>query len=551
VSPAGPSTRPARAVTIFAVALLVAGPPLDYLHYRHYPLLSLEVALPVVLWLACAIGIGYLLNRASRPARIIAFAFLLLVFFDLQFSHNVHLRFVLLFAGLLAVVWLLERHVETILAVSLAAFYLAGVPVSSRIKASRQDFSGMARDTMLPPVVYLIVDEHIGIEGWPAEFAETRDMQREVRQLYLDEGFRVFGRAYSEYNWTRFAIPAALNWKVPDPRTAEAEIVPGSEYALTANDLFQTLSERGYQIRVYQSSFLDFCDPDVYAIRSCRTHLGNSIRDIAVLDVALWTKVALLGMYYLEHDSPYYERARQIYSGIAGRHGGPRWELHNNWYAFPAAMDLLDSLREDLRANDSRGTLYFAHLLAPHGSYVVDATCRPWTFPGLERGGRAADQGRRTPAARAQLYTFYTAQVGCLNRHLAALFHVVDSTPALRRTVIVVHGDHGSRIALHNLRPGNLLLLQPSDLSDALFALFAIRAPGIPAGYDRRFVTLSELVGGAVESGFTRIDAPDFKPHVLKVWRGPHMPFATLTISDTALMLDPHAEAAVKNGRSR
>ena len=48
ISPASPRRVP-RAVTIFAIAAMVAGPPLEYLRYHHYPLLSPEVLLPTTL----------------------------------------------------------------------------------------------------------------------------------------------------------------------------------------------------------------------------------------------------------------------------------------------------------------------------------------------------------------------------------------------------------------------------------------------------------------------------------------------------------------------
>jgi len=258
----------------------------------------------------------------------------------------------------------------------------------------------------------------------------------------------------------------------------------------------------------------------------------------------------LVALFFLDENSHLYVRARDAYSNFMARHGQPRWEAPNGWYTFPAAMELLGQLQADLRADDPRGTLYFAHLLAPHDGLVVDSTCRPWTLRELQVG-RGADRGTRTPAERARKYGLYAAQVECLDRHVGALLRMIDSLPSGRQMVVIVHGDHGSWITLHDPYPKYISALQPSDLEDALSALFAIRAPAIPAGYDRRFAPINELVGRALASRFTRIDVPESEPHVVKMLEGWDLPFLTLRLADTALALAPGAEAPVKHGRSR
>ncbi len=524
--------RAPRWVTIFAIAALVWGPFLDYLWYNHYPLLTPEVLVPTALWLACAIGIGSLLNRAPRAVRIVVFAALLLAFVDCQLTYNTHYSLKVVALVLLAAVWLLERHLDKILAVSLGAFYLASIPTSSPVRARSLDLATAPHDTALPPVLYLILDQHIGMEGWPPEMASTRAARDQVQRFYLDRGFRLFGRAYSEFTHTASSIPATLNWPSEDPRADVVQIVPGQHYRLRVDGLFARLSGEGYRIRVYQSTYLDFCDPRAYHIRSCEVRPANSVRNISLLDLPPWSKAELVASFFLEHYSDIYLHLRAL---LAKRHGDASWEPPNGWYTFPAAMELMDRLRADLRTDDPRGTLYFAHLLAPHDGYVVDSTCHAWPVPEVQLG-RAPDRGTRAPAERARRYDLYAAQVGCLYRHLDALFRVVDSLPTSREMVIIVHGDHGSWITLHDPSPRNLPAMLPSDYTDALSALFAIRAPGIPPGYDRRLVSINELVGRAMESGFRRIEIPERERHVMKMHTGEGLPFVTLRLADTALV---------------
>ena len=539
-----PSPRPSRVTTIFAVAVLVAGPPLNYLRYHHYPLLAPEVLLPAGLWLLCSIVIGSGLNRAPRPVRMVAFTMLLLLFADLQFNWH-HAPVVVLAILAIAVgVWLLERHLETILALALAAFYLAALPSTSRTRASSTQFANIAPDTLLPPVVYLILDEHIGIEGWPKEFGVTREMERRVRAFYLDESFRLYGKAYSEFVNTDASIPAVLNWPVEEPHGITAELIPLHRYRPLSNELFRKLSAEGYRIRVYESTYMDFCDPKAYAVQSCEIQPANSIRNLSLHDdLSLWRRALLVGLYFLEAKSQVYARARDAYSAFAAsRPAWPRWSARIEHSEFPAAMKLLDRLQRDIRTDDPRGTLYFAHLLAPHNPYEVDSTCRSQTDPNLW----LEIQGTNTSAERALRYDLYAAQVRCLYRHLDALFRVVDSLPNGRRMVIIVHGDHGSRIVFHYPTAGSIPILVPSDFTDGFSALFAIRAPGIPAGYDRRFVPINELVGRALASRFASMDVPTLERHVLRIENGFHSPFVAVDLSDTSL-----APARREDGTSR
>ncbi len=530
------------------VAGLVGGPPLYYLHYHGYPLAGPEVLAPAVVGLLGAVLIGGVINRASRPTRIVAFALLLTVFADLQFSAAVDLSFKLVPVVMLAVVWLLEPHFEKIAGPALAVFYLASLPMHSSTRPSHVDFTAVHGDTLLPPVLYVILDEHIGDAGWPAEFASTRNMQRRVRQFYLDRDFRLFGAAYSEYGYTRFSIPATLNWTVADPRRADSVLVPGRRYRLTTDELFGRLSSEGYRIRVYQSSYLDFCDARAYRIRSCDTYPANGVRGISLLGIPWWEKLVLVATFYLEHDSHLYGRGREFYSRLTSGRRLPPWPEYRAWFSFPSAMRAADRLRADLQADDPRGTLYFAHLLAPHHSLLVNGACRFWGLNALA-GMSMSDEAARAPAVRAQQYDRYSAQVGCLYEHLRGLFSVIDSGPARREFVVIVHGDHGSRIALHDLTAPNLLRLQRSDVEDGLSTLFAVRAPAIAPGYDARRLALGSLVRRLVETRFCAVDLAKPRHPTVNLWAGPGLPFDQVPLADSGLALAglPGAQAPSEN----
>lgn len=58
---------------------------------------------------------------------------------------------------------------------------------------------------------------------------------------------------------------------------------------------------------------------------------------------------------------------------------------------------------------------------------------------------------------------------------------------------VLVHGDHGSRIALSVSKNGSANAPSDADLVDLHSVLFAVRAPGIDSGYEHSFRSIQAL----------------------------------------------------------
>jgi hypothetical protein len=59
---------------------------------------------------------------------------------------------------------------------------------------------------------------------------------------------------------------------------------------------------------------------------------------------------------------------------------------------------------------------------------------------------------------------------------------------------IIIHGDHGSRIYLHEPTRANRSKLLVSDYADAFSTLLAVKAPGVEPGYDLRSISIHDLL---------------------------------------------------------
>ena len=89
------------------------------------------------------------------------------------------------------------------------------------------------------------------------------------------------------------------------------------------------------------------------------------------------------------------------------------------------------------------------------------------------------------PEGRASRYRSYFRQVACALRQIDRLIEAIP--PGLRHdAIIIIQGDHGSRITL--VDPTTVANASParSDYLDAFSTMFAVRSPSIEPAYDSR-----------------------------------------------------------------
>ncbi len=139
--------------------------------------------------------------------------------------------------------------------------------------------------------------------------------------------------------------------------------------------------------------------------------------------------------------------------------------------------------------------MHFAHLLMPHGPYVFDAGCQ--LRPGVLKWRKNSPLHRKenTQSSRALRYRLYFDQVRCTTRRLQELFERMKSAGLFADALIIVHGDHGSRIFRVATRAKNKDRLARQDLLDGFSTLFAVRSPAVDGGLSERIRPVSGLLG--------------------------------------------------------
>jgi hypothetical protein len=424
----------------------------------------------------------------------------------------------MLFLVLCPVLWLLRQHAARIVSLMMAAALAVSLlPSRSRATSSVLASTGLpapaaAVEGAGPLIVHLVLDEYIGPEGLPEELAPA-GFKQQFQRFFLERGFRLFGKAYSEYSATLWSVSQLLNF-------APGEFVSGligpgpneGTYRLTRNAYFEHLLRLGYSIRVHQADYLYVCPDGMPA--SCVTHPTKSLDMLGRLDLPVRARMSIVAGTFLRL-SEAYSRAKDKYPNVRHRILAkgvplPAW----NWEQRPPApagtMPMFDAVAADL-SKARRGTFVYAHLLMPHFPYVYDANCRQRPM----REWRMRSDPDRTdvpggmtnvPEGRAERYAMYFQQMLCTQQKIDRMLQAIP--PALRQDAIVImQGDHGSRISLVDPMihvPASRLA--SSDYADHFSTLFAVRSPSLGAGYDSRMTPITCLLRTFAQSDFQSTD---------------------------------------------
>jgi hypothetical protein len=322
----------------------------------------------------------------------------------------------------------------------------------------------------------VILDEQWGIGGVraagdsvTAEFLST---------FYRDRGFEVFEGAYSRERWTRYAIPDLMSLgRAHGVREAAAH------FWIPRNPWFEWLAARGYQIRVVQTTHLDFCRAQGIAVAACRVLPATSIGNVGYLE-GRWLVRAVRTTRLILNSRSY------LHVRLRSRRDSPAWRTASVGRALRAVRDV----RAEMTRQPSRGTAYVIHVLMPHRPIEVDSACQA-RFP---RSDERWSRDSMSASDFASWRTAYAGQVRCVHRVLDELFRAADSATG-GAGIVIVHGDHGARM---NQGRGRLGQLEATQLNAVFSTLFAVRRPGVRPAMHRGAVPIQELFWTLVDSSF-------------------------------------------------
>lgn len=438
---------------------------------------SLEVLITYLLFLFTGIGVGLCIVFGGSLVRIIISAFLFLQLILIEFLSNqsisleslsnfsgyedVDLRnFVLVYLVILTMFYFIRKHVSAFLNIvflSLAAFVLVtgnGGPYSKKLSKSTASPA-----STLPPYVHIVLDENIGTEGIDATAAEGINFVTDWKSHYIENGFKVYGRAFSHHLDTSLSFSTFLNF---DPEETSRKFVRAGDkkFIITKNRLFEHLAHQGYQINVIQSPYLDLCSKsESYIVTSCNTYAQKLVQPLTSDAVDRNQLTSYIGgslrrmyvgeLFQLLHISPASLPEFEPLSGV-----------ENTMAAFNYIVEDLKQIQH--------GNAYFVHLILPHRPYLYDGNC----------------EMKNNKKSR---YEAYLDQLRCSQKLMAQLLEIFAANPVMKNSTIIIQGDHGSRIhinkKIHSIK-SKFSELDKSDMVQYFSTLMAIRSPQLKAGYD-------------------------------------------------------------------
>jgi hypothetical protein len=472
-------------------AVLIAS-LVNFLAYQQYPLLRPEIGIVVAALLAVAALVGAVYGASGHLVRALLQIYLVVVAVDLNTDGLAAI------AAAVAILLVFNRHAMLFLRITSAivavtALITANSGTSGAIAVAAADGEAVER----PALVHLVLDEHIGVEGILGDQPQKAALRAELKSFYTGNGFKLFGGAYGEYFRTVNAIPQMLNFGVEQPWRGDVE----DGVSLKENAYFDRLGELGYRIRVLQTDFLDYCSNA--AVSKCHSERAANVGAIIGSRMTVREKAWLIGLV-LANRSGMLWVGMDVYdtAAIWARQQGFAWPRATHEIPNFGARAALNHLAEELR-QARPGDAFFAHVLLPHSPYLLDRNCR------LRDDWREHVNDTLELRERA-----YTEQVSCATTKVRAALEAIAQSPAGANAIVIVQGDHGSRVFD---TPEHKGAFTDEELVAGYSTLFAIRAPGLEPGYDPRPLPAWALLDAAAWSEFKsaepRLDN-DFVPTV-------------------------------------
>ena len=382
-----------------------------------------------------------------------------------------------IFLAILGTCYLLQRHLHTIVAAVFGTMIVSTIALPTGTGGEPVQAGTLPKDLKnIPPVIHIILDEHIGIAGLPTELAESVVAERAILTTFKD--FALYSRAYSHFPETQFSLSSLMN---TEPQEDVMALVDAKAigYTLRRSAWFDRLKAMGYAIKVYQSDWLDMCS-EIDAVDACYTYPLYSINAIQRSELSTGARLrVLLGKLYLWQD-----------------------------VALPAplaASEAFSRFRFDV-AETPRGTAYVVHLLLPHYGYLYREDCS-LADPSEWMDQPFDPEVSYTQAERLQAYRRYLPQVACTAQKVKAALEDLKRLGIYEEATIIVHGDHGARIGEHAFRAAAERMTE-RDLVDHFATLLAIKRPGITPGVRAQPVPIQRIFAETFLDGGVGAELP-------------------------------------------
>ena len=459
--------------------LLFVYPLMSFLWRRTYPLLTVETGVLFLLILFFCVLLSVILTNVRSTVANVLSSLLISISFMVQF--NFLLEGVVLCA---AISWVLAWRIKT-------NFHLYGLPIlAALILGSLFDSFEYDRgsqpigelenvDAELTPVIHILLDAFSGIDGL-GPYPASEIMNDELNRFFDNYGFQVFPRAYSRFTLTEDSLCSAMNFKNYRNSECAQEVSSRRMFVLKSNALFDSLEKVGYRINVYQTGHLNFCQSNPDKLDRCWTYphpYVGSIRKVRDMQLRVTNLAGVLLKQSTLLAKMFHPRSWFVDMGVTN---------HDPRVFFNLQKDILEN---------PNGRYFFAHVLLPHGPFAYLHDCSiNYESNRMVRFPNAVDEPIRDDLVYELRTGMYFEQMECSLLSLRKIFDNMKKTSLFERSVIIVHGDHGSLIGKYIANYQNIEKLTPTDYRSSYSTLFAVKFPFGKFQVDDQILSLGVLL---------------------------------------------------------
>lgn len=506
-----------NAFDLITPSLILIVPLVSFLQYNNFNFLSYAVMALIFGLVGIGLICGLMGKLGGRWVTALIYALLLTLFLDLQFeslpfinkrqfaNEFVAIGFIFSFS----VAYLAGRRISLILGAGFATIICvaAVLPVESRpeqLVVNKQPLTEMNKGRhKLPLILHLVLDAHIGLEGLPPEIPEAQAFKKKLKSFYLKNGFKIYGSAYSQYFDTGGSLSQVFNLHIGD--YSQSRNAGQLEY-------LRKLEEKGYRINTYGTYSINHCSDTRINYASCYFYDALSISHVNSLNLKTSEQLIVLVKSFLYRSLIYQklfaevEKLRKGHSWIARMVPHVDWEMNVRTQPV-TSMHAINALSSALH-QAKHGDMFLAHLLLPHAPYIYSNDCKA---KGLnEWYNRVPLTGVNTHETRQKFYLSYIQQALCTLAKVQEIFEILAQRNLLDEAIIIVHGDHGSRINL--VEPSTRNISNPmsnSDLRDGFSTIAAIKIPGGAPKYEIGPIAISKLLHDFEADNFLILPKPN------------------------------------------
>ncbi len=450
-----------RAVLISAI------PVLHFLNKNSYPVYLPEAFL---LWVLIFAGF-WAVQRVCRQAGMSWIFYGLTLAFYLDFFVGSGR---LALAVFLAVCLLRERVARIFLTVSWAAFafvLILGFLNPTFLYSSRASSEGQGSPAKKPHIFVFILDEHGGLVDYP-----------DIAKDYVNKGFQVFPRAYSNYNAAWASIGSLLN------ASTEGRQVLMEKVALKQNRLLEGLSREGYPVYIYQNPHVDFSQTLGFAAKKVFKYQEDSVGYLAGLPVSLHGKVWVLFNNFIESS-----RSKTAIKILRRFHRPENRGLYMTGAL--AIRRILQEMEADT-VKEKNGGIFFAHIHNPHSHYVYKASgalLDPLAWEPCHSVALDNEGTLNTTESRIRKHALAAGQIGYLHKVIGDFMDRLNARGLYEDSTFVFISNYGSHIYRIHANARNRDRLTLAEYKDGYSVLLAIKN----GGYNKEWPVNQ---GGTVQS---------------------------------------------------